>query len=132
MPGRISPNVKVALRCGYASPRRKSSLLALRSTSACKTGRNLPFSVNDAECLDLATPDVPSDQRNVKGFLRPPMFRRRPTSRYGTDLPHKVKPQLHPPRKASPVESNLPTPSRLIDVPPGINGWFSTGIGSYW
>ena len=68
MPGRISPNVKVALRCGYASPRRKSSLLALRYTSACKTGRNLPFSVIDAECLDLATPDVPSDQRNVKRF----------------------------------------------------------------
>ena len=31
----------------------------------------------------------------------------------------------------TPVESNLPTPSRLIDVP-GSNGWFSTGIGSYW
>ena len=29
----------------------------------------------------------------------------------------------------STMESNLPTPSRLIDVA-GINGWFSTGIGS--
>ena len=28
-------------------------------------------------------------------------------------------------------ESNLPTPSRLIDVP-GSNGWFSTGAGRYW
>ena len=30
----------------------------------------------------------------------------------------------------SPVESNVPIPSRIIDVP-GIHGWFSTGIGSY-
>ena len=68
MSGRSSPDVKVALRCGYGNPRCKGSLLALRSTSACKTGRNLPLSVIDEECLDLTTPDVPSHQRNAKGF----------------------------------------------------------------
>ena len=31
----------------------------------------------------------------------------------------------------SPEESNLPTPSRPIDVP-GSGGWFSTGIDNYW
>ena len=66
--GRSYPDVKVALRCGCGSPRRKSSLLALRSTSACKTGRNLPLNVIDEECLDLTNPDIPSDQREAKGF----------------------------------------------------------------
>ena len=65
---RSYPDVKAALRCGYGSPRRKGSLLALRSTSACKTGRNLPLNAIDEECLDLANPDVPSDQREAKGF----------------------------------------------------------------
>ena len=60
--------MKVALRCGYGSPRRKSSLLALRLTSACKTGRNLPLSVIDEECLDLANPDVLFDQHEAMGF----------------------------------------------------------------
>ena len=64
--GRNSPDLKVALRSGYRSPRRRGSYV--RATSACKTGRNMPFSVNDTECLDLATPEVPSAQRNVKGF----------------------------------------------------------------
>ena len=41
------PGVKVALRCGYGSPRCKGSLLALFSTSACKTGQNLPLNVFD-------------------------------------------------------------------------------------
>ena len=68
MSGRSSPDVKVALRCDYGSPRRKSSLLALRSTSACKIGRNLPLNVIGEECLDLANPDIPSDQREAKGF----------------------------------------------------------------
>ena len=45
MSGRSSLYEKVALRCGYGIPRRKRSSLALRSTSACKTGRNLPLSV---------------------------------------------------------------------------------------
>ena len=56
------------MRCRYRSPRRKSSVLALRSTSACKTGRNLPLSTIDGECLDLANPDVSSNQREAKGF----------------------------------------------------------------
>ena len=68
MSGRSSPDVKVALRCGYGNPRRKGSLLALCFTSACKTGRNLPLSVIDEECLDLTTPDVPTDQRNANGL----------------------------------------------------------------
>ena len=68
-PGCNYPDVKVALRCGYvSSPRRKSSLLALRSTSACMTGRNLPLNVIDEDCLDLANSDIPSDQRDAKGF----------------------------------------------------------------
>ena len=60
--------MKVALRCGYGSPRRKSSLLALRPTSAYKTGRNLPLNFIDEECVDLANPDIPSDQREAKGI----------------------------------------------------------------
>ena len=60
--------MKVALRCDYGSPRRKSSLLALRSTSACKIGRNLPLNIIDEECLDLANPEIPFDQHEAKGF----------------------------------------------------------------
>ena len=62
-------DVKVALRCEYGCPRRKSSLLALRSTSACKIGRNLPLNVFDEEYLDLANPEIRSDQREAKGFI---------------------------------------------------------------
>ena len=56
------------MRCGYGRPRLKNSLLALRSTSACKTGRNVPLSVVDEKCLDLIHPDVPADRRDAKGF----------------------------------------------------------------
>ena len=66
--GRSSPDVNVALRCGYGSPRRKSSMSALRSTSACKNGRNLPLSAINEESLDFANPDAPSDQREDKSF----------------------------------------------------------------
>ena len=42
--------------------------MALRSTSACTTGRNQPLSVIGEESLDLANPDVLSDQREAYGF----------------------------------------------------------------
>ena len=46
------------------SPRRKSSLLALRSD---KIVRNLPLNLVDEDCPDVANPDIPSDQREAKG-----------------------------------------------------------------
>ena len=68
MSGRSSPDLKVALRYGYGNPRRTSSVSALRSTSACKTRRNLPLSAIDEENLDFSNPDAPSDQREAKDF----------------------------------------------------------------
>ena len=41
--------------------------MALRYMSTCKIGRNLPLNVFDEECLDLANPDIPSDQCEAKG-----------------------------------------------------------------
>ena len=64
--GRNSPDLKVALRSGYRSPRRRGSYV--RATSACKTGRNLLFRVIDEECLDVTNPVIPLDQREATGF----------------------------------------------------------------
>ena len=116
------------MRCGYGSPRCKSSLLALRSTSACKTGRNLPLSVIDEECLDLATLDVHSDQRDAKVFPRPPTFRRRPTpvgdgsppQRSAADTPFARNRDTRVPdraRSGGPEEEISPAPPTVLATP---------------
>ena len=88
--GSCSPEMKVALRCGYGSPQRKSSVSTIRSTFASKTGRNPPLCAIEEERLDLAHPDAPPDWCMAKGFLPPPTFHRRPVSRWGAQRPHRV------------------------------------------
>ena len=64
--GRSSPDVEIALRCGYGSSRRKSYLLAPRLHA--RPVETYCSALFGEECLSLANPDAPSDQREVKSF----------------------------------------------------------------
>ena len=103
--------------------------MALRSTSAYKTGRNLPLDVIDEECLYLANPDVPSDQREAKG-LSPatdvppvadePIGNGSPPQGSTAATPFALKRDTHVPegtRSSGPDKETPPAPPTLLTTP---------------